>query len=119
MGTPEQLAAGIKRLASRATRAGRDPSEIEVIYRSPNFEIKKESGGERHPFTGTAGEIAADIRQYEELGVDYLLVDFFRITSSFEEALQRNGGDGDPGVATGLTPVSPFVRGIWQVLPPP
>ena len=89
MGTPDQLAAGIKRLASRATRAGRDPSEIEVIYRSPEFEIRKSTSGERHPFTGTAGEIAADIRQYEELGVDYLLVDFFRITSSFEEALQR------------------------------
>ena len=89
MGTPDQLAAGIKRLAARATRAGRDPSEIEVIYRSPNFEIRKSSSGTRNPFTGTASEIAADIRQYEELGVDYLLVDFFRITSSFEEALQR------------------------------
>ena len=87
MGTPEQLAAGIKRLASRATRAGRDPSQIEVIYRIHQYELKKESSRERHPFTGTASEIAADIRQYEAMGVGHLVVDFFRIGHSFDESL--------------------------------
>ena len=87
MGTPELLAAGIKRLASRANRAGRDPSQIEIIYRSHNYEIKKESTGERDPFTGTAAEIASDIRQYEEMGVGQLVVDFFRISPSFDDAL--------------------------------
>ena len=39
MGTPEQLAAGLERLASYARRFGRDPSEIETIYRTHQFEL--------------------------------------------------------------------------------
>jgi len=95
MGKPEQLEAGIKRLASRTRRAGRDPSEIEIIYRTHEYSLRRDgrsrssSSGERRPFVGSADEIASDIRSYEKMGVSHLVVDFFRISNSLEEALRN------------------------------
>ena len=43
MGTPKQLSARMKQLASAAVRAGRDPSEIEVIYKTFDFDLRMES----------------------------------------------------------------------------
>ena len=40
MGTPEQLKGGLERLAEYTRRFGRDPSEIETIYRPHQFELK-------------------------------------------------------------------------------
>ncbi len=92
MREPAQLAAGMKRLAEQAKRAGRDPKEIEVIYWSHDFALSQNggpssSGGDRVPFTGNADQIASDIRQYEEMGVSQLVVDFFRSGNSLEVAL--------------------------------
>ncbi len=95
MGTPEQLAAGLKRLGSYARRFGRDPAEIEIIYRTTEYELRKDSGspassgGERRPFVGSAGEIAADIRQYEEMGVSSLVLDLLRFTNDLDEVLRH------------------------------
>lgn len=92
MGTPEQLAAGLKKLASYARSFGRDPSEIEIIYRTHQFELKKNggaSGSGRLPFAGDADQIASDIRQYQELGVGSLVLDFLRQTEDLNEMLGR------------------------------
>ena len=83
MGTPEQLSDGIKRLASAVRRAGREPSEIEISYKTYVIDLRETSGrsnGERRLFTGTAQEIASDIRSYEEIGVSHLVVDSPRLT---------------------------------------
>ena len=91
---PEQLAAAISRLASYAQRAGRNPSEIEIIHWIPQYDLKKDGGSHsnsvRPPFTGSADEIASDIRRYEEMGVGHLVVDFFRARGNMglEEGLQ-------------------------------
>jgi probable F420-dependent oxidoreductase len=93
MGTPELLAAGMKRLASYARRAGRDPSEVQVIYRPHEYELRKDgraarsSSSERHPFVGTAEEIASDIRQYEEMGVSYLVMNLGTMSRNLDEML--------------------------------
>lgn len=93
MGEPEELAAGLKRLASYAERAGRDPAEIEVIYRTHHYQLAKgaqarPSGiGGRHPFTGSADQIAGDIHQYEEMGVGYLAMDLARQSRNLDEML--------------------------------
>ena len=90
MGTPDQLSAGMKRLASAAERAGRDPSEIEVIYKTFDFDLKigsRDANRERRPFTGNSEEIAADIREYEGMGVSQLVVDF-RNASSLDHMLR-------------------------------
>ena len=89
---PEQLRAGIDRMGTYARRAGRDPSEIEVIYRPAAYELSRNgagSSGGRRGFTGSGQEIASDIRRYEELGVGHLVVDFIRTSPSLEEALRN------------------------------
>jgi probable F420-dependent oxidoreductase len=92
MSTLQQLADGIKRLASYARRFGRDPGEIEVIYGARPFELKKngvspESG--RLPFVGTVDQVASDIRRYEEIGVGSLIFDFASDSDQVEPGLHR------------------------------
>ena len=88
MGTPQQLAAGLDRLATYARRFGRDPAKIEVVYRTQRFELKKNGGGSgngRPPFVGTADQIASDIRQYQEMGVGTLVMDFIRQSEDMDQ----------------------------------
>jgi probable F420-dependent oxidoreductase len=93
LGEPEQLTARLQRLAALAKEAGRDPAEIDVIYRTPDYQLITEgrtasaSAGERRPFVGTADEIAADIRRYEALGVGSLVLDLARLSRSLDEML--------------------------------
>ena len=90
MGTPEQLAAGLERLARYARRFERDPGEIEVIYRTHQFELKDTVAGQDRPsFVGDADQIAGDIRAYEEMGVGSLVLDFLRQTEDLDVMLGR------------------------------
>ena len=88
MGTPEQLKAGLERLAGYAERFGRDPSTIETIYRTHQFELLKEAAGpDRLPFVGDADQIAGDIRQYQDMGVTSMIWDFLRQTDDLDSML--------------------------------
>ena len=91
MGTPEQLGAGLARLASYARRFGRDPAEIEINYRTDQFELKKNGEGSsaRLPFVGNGDQIASDIRQYQQMGVGSLILDFILQTNDMNEVLER------------------------------
>ena len=88
MGTPEQLKAGLDRLAEYAKRFGRDPSEIETIYRTHQFELTKTpAGAGRLPFVGDAEQIAGDIRRYQDMGVSTMIWDFLRQTEDLDRML--------------------------------
>ncbi len=90
LGTPDLLAAGMKRLATYAEREDRDPSEIEVIYRTHNYQLSKGSGpasAQRKLFTGSDDQVASDIRSYQDLGVNYLVLDFARLSQDLEDML--------------------------------
>ncbi len=88
MGTPEQLKAGLERLAGYAERFGRDPSTIETIYRTHQFELLKQAAGpDRLPFSGDADQIAGDIRQYQDMGVTSMIWDFLRQTDDLDSML--------------------------------
>ena len=88
MGTPEQLKAGLDRLAEYARRFGRDPSEIETIYRTHQFELTKTpAGAGRLPFVGDAEQIAGDIRRYQDMGVSTMIWDFLRQTEDLDRML--------------------------------
>ena len=90
MATPQQLAAGLERLAAYARRFGRDPAEIDTIYRTHQFELLNQpADSDRRPFVGSAEQIAADIRQYQELGVSALVLDFLRQTEDLNLMLER------------------------------
>ena len=89
MGTPEQLRAGLARLASYARSFGRDPAEIEIIYRTHQFELKKNGRGSGAlPFVGNADQMASDIGQYQQMGVGSLILDFIRQTEDLSEVLE-------------------------------
>ena len=88
MGTPEQLKAGLERLAEYARSFGRDPSTIETIYRTHQFELLKQAAGpDRLPFVGDADQIAGDIRQYQDMGVTSMIWDFLRQTDDLDSML--------------------------------
>jgi len=88
MGTPEQLKAGMERLAGYAEHFGRDPSTIETIYRTHQFELLKQAAGpDRLPFVGDADQIAGDIRQYQDMGVTSMIWDFLRQTDDLDSML--------------------------------
>ncbi len=94
MGTPEQLKAGLERLASYAKMFDRDPAEIEIIYRTHQFQLEQNASSTssnrgRLPFVGDAGQIAGDIRQYQDMGVGSLVLDFLRQTEDLNEVLGR------------------------------
>ena len=90
MATAEQLKGGLARLAEYARRFGRDPSEIETIYRTHQFELTKTPAGvDRLPFVGDADQIAGDIRQYGEMGVTSMVWDFLRQTEDLDVMLDR------------------------------
>jgi probable F420-dependent oxidoreductase len=95
LGAPEQLSAGLQRLAAYTQEAGRDPAEIDIIYRTPDYQLLKESqtpspdAGGRRPFVGHADEIAADIRRYEAMGVGSLVLDLARLSRNLDDMLQH------------------------------
>jgi probable F420-dependent oxidoreductase len=92
---PEQLAAALKRLAVYVEEAGRDPAEIEIIYRTHDYQLITEgktpasSTGARRPFVGSTDDIAADIRRYEAMGVGSLVLDFVRLSRNLDEMLRH------------------------------
>ena len=90
MGTPEQLKGGLERLAMYAKRFDRDPSEIETIYRTHQFELTEDAqGDDRLPFVGNAEQMASDIRSYEAMGVGSLVLDFLRQMEDLDVMLGR------------------------------
>jgi probable F420-dependent oxidoreductase len=95
MAEPEQLAAGLQRLAGYVEKAGRNLAEIDVIYRTHDYQLMKVDGAPaspaepRRPFVGSAEEIAADIRRYEAMGVGSLVLDFVRLSRNLDDMLQH------------------------------
>ena len=96
MGKPEALAAGMRRLSRQAEQAGRSMSDIDIIYRTHQYEFVPEGGApsfspseERKLFTGHAEEIAGDIRRYEEMGVSHMTVDFIRLSKSIDDICRQ------------------------------
>jgi alkanesulfonate monooxygenase SsuD/methylene tetrahydromethanopterin reductase-like flavin-dependent oxidoreductase (luciferase family) len=95
LGEPEQLAVRLQRLAALAKEVGRDSAEIDVIYRTPDYQllnkasIPQSSAVDHRPFVGTAEQIAADIRRFETMGVGCLVLDLARLSRNLEDMLQH------------------------------
>ena len=64
--------ASLDRLHALAIEAGRDPSDIEITYHAGVYDRRDAemvAGDVRRAFTGTDGQIADDIKRFEEAGV--------------------------------------------------
>ena len=73
--------AGIARLRKFAADAGRDPASIALTYRIKRYGEAvpgKAPDGERRLFSGSAADIAGDLRALRDLGVTAVDIDFER-----------------------------------------
>ncbi len=85
---PEDMTKSLELLAGYAEKAGRNPKNIRVALKGSLFDREKQSTpGKRRRFIGSADEIAADIREYRDAGVDTMIFDVRRPTVT--ETLER------------------------------
>jgi probable F420-dependent oxidoreductase len=90
MGALAQFQTGLQRLASYLEAEGRTLSDLDIVYRTHTYALREgQSAGERMSFVGQAGEIAADIRQYETAGVTHLILDFVRGSQSLDDVQRQ------------------------------
>jgi probable F420-dependent oxidoreductase len=84
---PEDVRKDIATLTEFARAAGRDPNQIRVALKGSLFDKEKKIEGRRRRFMGEAEEIASDIRDYRAAGVDTMIFDVRRASST--ETLER------------------------------
>jgi probable F420-dependent oxidoreductase len=85
---PEELTRDLQIVREHASKAGRDPRRIRVALKGSLFDREKQiSPGKRRRFTGDAAEIAFDIHDYDQAGVDVMIFDVRRPTPT--ETLER------------------------------
>jgi probable F420-dependent oxidoreductase len=85
---PEEVARDLGILREHAAKAGRDPREIRVALKASLFDREKEiRPGKRRRFTGNAAEVASDIQDYRNVGVDTMIFDVRRPSQT--ETLER------------------------------
>ena len=85
---PQDVARDLEILAGYAQKAGRNPKEICVALKGSLFDREKQTTpGKRRRFLGTAEDIASDIRDYRQVGVDTMIFDVRRPTPT--ETLER------------------------------
>src|ERR1041385_5575502 len=85
---PEDMRKDLDLLREYAHAAGRDPKRIRVALKGSLFDREKDViPGRRRRFLGAAEEIASDIRDYRSAGVDTMIFDVRRASSS--ETLER------------------------------
>jgi probable F420-dependent oxidoreductase len=73
---PQDVARDLEMLAGYAQKAGRDPKQIRVALKGSLFDREKQIvPGKRRRFLGNAEEIASDIRDYRQVGVDTMIFD--------------------------------------------
>ena len=84
---PDDVRKDLAMLAEYAQAAGRAPKQIHVALKGSLFDKEKKIEGRRRRFMGEAAEIASDIRDYRAAGVDTMIFDVRRPTST--ETLER------------------------------
>lgn len=88
-----------------ARRAGREPGSVALTFRAPLEVLSgrvRAPGGDRIPLRGTAEEVVADIRSYQEAGVSHLVLDPVATDlRSYLAIMERFAEDVRPRVGTG------------------
>ena len=92
---PEKLHSYFEKVKQNAYEVGRDPGTISLAYAASWYDersVHKSEDGDRTILTGSFDQIASDIGQLKEVGVDYLLIDvlgFDLLSSSTGESKER------------------------------
>ena len=95
LATPDQIASAMRRLDRYVERAGRPQGSVEVICRMHGYSLDANGGRpdspDRPTFSGSADQIASDIRRYEDMGVSHLIAAFVpvaQLASTQEEMIR-------------------------------
>ena len=88
---PEEMRAHIETLKRLTAEEGRDFGALTVSYKAPLYDTAiSDRDGSRRSFSGSAQEIAGDIRSFGKIGVHELIFDFRgRTIAESIEGLQR------------------------------
>jgi len=88
---PEEMRSLLASLKKLTEAEGRDFAQLTISYKAPLYDAGvPDRGGARRSFSGSAAEIADDIRAFAEIGVHELIFDFRgRSTAESIEHLQR------------------------------
>ncbi len=85
---PAELRAKLDELKRLTEAEGRDFSALTISYKAPLYDVALPGpDGGRRPFSGTAEQVADDIRAFAAIGVDELIFDFRG--ESLAESLER------------------------------
>ena len=90
---PEELAEKIARLRHISARAGRDENAVELVFSTDcvfQDDAGAAAGSDRRMVSGRPEQIAADLRQYQDLGVRHFIMSFpARFADEQQEAMER------------------------------
>jgi probable F420-dependent oxidoreductase len=74
---PQEMRAHLQTLKQMTEAEGRDFSKLTISYKAPLYDTSvPDRDGSRRSFSGTADEIAGDIRSFAAIGVHELIFDF-------------------------------------------
>ena len=76
---PARFAVALADMQAHTQAAGRNPADIDVAMFAPNYllgEAQTSPAGGRLTFTGSAEEIAADVRGFRNAGVRHIMIGF-------------------------------------------
>jgi probable F420-dependent oxidoreductase len=84
---PEDMKQALGMLFESAHAAGRNPKQLRVALKGSLFDRERTIGGRRRRFMGSSDDIAGDIAEYHDVGVDTIIFDVRRPTMA--ETLER------------------------------
>lgn len=84
--TASRFAVAFSDVQAAADAAGRDPSALDAAIFAPGYSLA-EGAGDRASFTGSAEQIADDVRDYAAAGVKHLVIGFE--SADLHESLDR------------------------------
>ena len=90
--TPGEIADGTRTLRRLCEEYGRDPDSVSVSLRTTVQigEAQRVENGERVPLTGDADQIIDDLREYQEVGLEYVVLSVAaESTEATTNAVQR------------------------------
>jgi len=86
---PEEMAEKVARLRRISARAGRADDAVDLVF-STDCVFQDEPGDERRMVSGRPEQIAADLRQYQDLGVQHFIFSFPADSAAEQqEAMER------------------------------
>ena len=86
---PEELSEKIARLRRISARAGRAEDAVDLVF-STDCIFQNDTGNDRRLVSGRPEQIAADLRQYQDLGVQHFILSFPATTADEQQhAMER------------------------------